>query len=197
MYSGAMSNDPIALFQRWFREAQGAKIPLPEAMALAAATAAGRPSVRFVLLKQCDQSGFVFFTDGRSRKGDELRRNPHAALAFYWHPLGKQVRVEGRIAPVTPEEADAYWRTRPRESRLAASSSHQSAPLVRRADLLARWKRLARLYEGRDIPRPPQWTGFRVIPQRIEFWIHRDHRLHQRELYTRSRNRWKRTLLQP
>ena len=192
-----MRNDPFARFQRWFKQAQDAGIPLAEAMALATSAPGGRPSVRFVLLKQCDQRGFVFFTDGRSRKGGELQRNPRAAVAFYWNALGKQVRVEGRIAPVTAEEADAYWQTRPRESRLAASVSRQSTALARRADLLRRWKELARRYRGKDIPRPPAWTGFRIVPDRIEFWIHGDHRLHQRELFTRAGTGWKRTLLQP
>lgn len=190
-------DDPITRFRRWFDQARRAGIALPEAVALGTADTARRPSVRFVLLKGVDQRGFVFFTNARSRKGQELKRNPRAALAFYWDPLGKQVRVEGRVVEVSGEEADAYWRTRPRASQLAAAVSLQSATLARRSKLLERWKGLTRRYRNRDVPRPPEWTGFRLIPEAIEFWIHREHRLHERELYRRSRRGWKRRLLQP
>ena len=189
--------DPIARFRRWFAEAERANVPLPETLALATADRRGRPSVRFVLLKQADKRGFVFFTDGRSRKGDELAANPEAALAWYWDALGKQVRVEGRVSEVGAAEADAYWATRPRESRLAASSSRQSATLTRRADLLARWRLLGRRYPGNDVPRPAGWTGFRLVPRAIEFWTRGDFRLHHRERFERSRGGWKRRLLQP
>jgi len=191
------TSDPIARFHRWFAEAGRAGIELPEAMALATADTAGRPSVRFVLLKQADAHGFVFFTDGRSRKGAELRARPHAGLVFYWHETGKQVRIEGRIAEVSAAEADAYWETRPRGSRLAASVSHQSAPLARRAELLAAWHRLDRRTAAGPIPRPRAWTGYRVIPRAIEFWKRGEFRLHERERYLRSRDGWRRTLLQP
>jgi pyridoxamine 5'-phosphate oxidase len=166
-------------------------------MALATATRAGAPSVRFVLLKQADRRGFVFFTDARSRKGRELARNARAAFAFYWNPLGRQVRIEGRVAPISAREADAYWETRPRPSRLAASVSHQSAELPSRAWLIARWRRLGRQNRRRPVPRPSTWTGFRVVPDTIEFWTHREHRLHDRELFVRGRRGWRRTLLQP
>jgi pyridoxamine 5'-phosphate oxidase len=193
-----MAADPVARFRRWFAEARRARIPLAETMALATADAAGRPSVRFVLLKQADRHGFVFFTDGRSRKGRELRRRRRAAAAFYWHPIGKQVRVAGRVEEVSAAEADAYWKTRPRASRFAALASTQSAPLASRAALLARWKALGRRYDTADaIPRPREWTGFRIIPEAIEFWTRGDDRLHQRELFVRTRSGWTRTLLQP
>ncbi len=192
-----MAIDPIARFRRWYRDAERARIPLAEAMVLATADARGRPSARFVLLKGVDARGFVFYTDSRSRKGRELGTRPRAALVFYWHAIGKQVRVEGRITEVTAAEADAYWATRPRESRLAALTSVQSATLASRARFLAAWRRLARRYRGQPIPRPRRWTGFRVAPEAIEFWTRGEHRLHHRERFTRRRRRWARTLLQP
>jgi pyridoxamine 5'-phosphate oxidase len=189
-----MPVDPITRFRRWYADAVRAGGPLPDAVALATADRRGRPSVRYVLLKQVDERGFVFFTDGRSRKGGELRANPHAALAFYWDALGRQVRVEGRVHEVTPAEADAYWATRPRASRLAASASRQSAQLARYSDLLARWRRLGADHRGAPIPRPAAWTGYRIVPAAIEFG---PNRLHKRELFTRGRAGWTRRLLQP
>jgi pyridoxamine 5'-phosphate oxidase len=189
--------DPIAKFIRWLEDARRARIPNYEAMALATAARSGKTSVRFVLLKGIDQRGFMFFTDARSRKGRELRGNPHGSLALYWQPKGRQVRVEGRVEEITPAEADAYWPTRPRQSQLAASASHQSARLRARAELLARVARLARKFRGREVPRPPLWTGFRVRPDAIEFWTHREHRLHDREIYLRHGHGWRRDLLQP
>ncbi len=191
------AGDPIAKFVRWLDDARRARIPNYEAMALATAARDGRSSVRFVLLKGIDERGFVFFTDSRSRKGRELRANSRASLAFYWQPKGRQVRVEGRVEQVTPAEADASWKMRPRQSRLAAGVSHQSARLRSRADLLAEFERLARKFRGRDVPRPRYWTGFRVRPDAIEFWTHREHRLHDRELFVRRRAAWSRSLLQP
>ena len=192
-----MPGDPFIQFQHWFTDAQRAGIRLPEAMALATADARGRPSVRFVLLKSADERGFVFFTNAGSRKGAELRGNPRASLAFYWDALLKQVRVDGRVELVAPVEVDAYWTTRPRESQLAARASRQSATLKSHAELLARWERLRSRYRDQDIPRPAGWVGYRVVPDAIEFWTHRDHRLHERELYVRTRRGWKRKLLQP
>ena len=192
-----MPIDPIARFRRWFDQARGTRVPLPEAMALATTGADGRPSVRFVLLKEVDRRGFAFFTDARSRKGRELRESRRAAAVFYWDRLGKQVRVEGPIEEVSALEADAYWETRPRPSRLAALASMQSAPLPSRARLTALWRRLGREYRGKHIPRPRNWTGFRVIPEAIEFWIRGDDRLHHRELFRRTRRGWERKLLQP
>jgi pyridoxamine 5'-phosphate oxidase len=190
-------DDPIAKFIRWLEDARRARIPNYEAMALATAARSGKSSVRFVLLKGVDQRGFMFFTDARSRKGGELRGNPHGSLALYWQQKGRQVRVEGRVEEITPAEADAYWATRPRHSKLAASASHQSARLRSRAELLARFARLARKFRGREVPRPPLWTGFRVRPDAIEFWTHREHRLHDREIYLRHGRGWRRNLLQP
>jgi pyridoxamine 5'-phosphate oxidase len=193
----ARSYDPVGKFIRWLDDARGLQIPNYEAMALATANPDARPSVRFVLLKGIDQRGFVFFTDSRSRKGRELRANPLASLAFYWQANGRQVRVEGRIEEVSPSEADQYWVTRPRQSQLAASASYQSARLRSRASLLARVRRLASKVRDHDVPRPPGWLGFRLSPDAIEFWTHREHRLHEREIYLRHGNNWRRGLLQP
>ncbi|HUI25278.1 MAG TPA: pyridoxamine 5'-phosphate oxidase [Candidatus Kryptonia bacterium] len=189
--------NPLTQFHHWFAEAQRAGAPLPEAMALATADMKGRPSVRFVLLKGADARGFVFYTNGRSRKGRELRRNQSASAVFYWDVIGKQVRIDGTVEHVAAADADAYWATRPRESQLAARASHQSAPLASHAALLALWKQLRRTYRGKEIPRPRGWVGIRIVPATIEFWTRGEHRLHQRELFTRNRRGWKRTLLQP
>ncbi len=194
----AAALDPIARFRRWFADAARTRIALPEAMALATADRRGRPSVRYVLLKGVDERGFVFFTDARSRKGGELRANPHAALVLHWEPLRRQVRVEGRVVEVSAREADGYWESRPRESRVAASVSRQSAPLDSYPELQVRWRRLLRAV-GNDgpLPRPLAWTGFRIVPAAIEFWISGPHRLHRRERFTRARGAWQRALLQP
>jgi pyridoxamine 5'-phosphate oxidase len=189
--------DPIAKFRRWYVAAARARVPLHDAMALATSGRSGAPSVRFVLLKGVDARGFVFYTNGRSQKGLELAGRRRAAFAFYWDALGKQVRVEGRVVPLAAAEVDAYWATRPRGSQLAAVSSDQSAPMRSHAWLLARWRRLRRDLAGRPVPRPPGWTGYRIVPDRIEFWTRGAHRLHRRECWTWRRSRWRRTLLQP
>jgi pyridoxamine 5'-phosphate oxidase len=189
-------HDPIAKFIRWLDDARRDGIPNYEAMALATVVG-GRPSVRLVLLKAVDDRGLVFYTDSRSRKGHELRGNPHAALAFYWQRRGRQVRVEGRVEQVTPAEADSYWASRPRQSQLAARASHQSARLSSRETLLARFAQMAAELRGGAIPRPPFWTGFRVCPDAMEFWTHREHRLHNREVYLLRGGQWRRELLQP
>jgi pyridoxamine 5'-phosphate oxidase len=192
-----MSADPLARFHRWHRAAERAGVPLHDAMALATADRRGVPSVRYVLLKQADARGFVFFTDGRSRKGGELGANPRAAAAFYWDGINRQVRIEGRVVPVSAAEADAYWETRPRASRLAACASLQTATLRRRADIVARWEALRRRYAGGPVPRPATWVGFRIVPRSIEFWSRRAGRLHHREVFERRRGRWRGRLLQP
>jgi len=191
-----VSIDPVLRFHRWLEQARRIGAPLAETMALATATRSGRPSVRFVLLKEV-RPGFVFFTDCRSPKGRDLGENPRAALAFYWNRLGRQVRIEGRVEPVSAAEADAYWETRPRPSRVAAHASQQSADLASRAWLTARWKRLRRRYRGQPVPRPRTWTGFRVVPEVMEFWTRREHRLHVRELFVRTPRGWRRKLVQP
>lgn len=166
-------------------------------MALATADADGRPSVRYVLLKGTDPRGFIFYTNELSRKGEELRIRPAAALAFYWHDLGRQVRVEGAVEMVSDEEADAYWRTRPRGSQIASSVSRQSARITSRSQLMARFRDTERRFDGEPIPRPSHWKGYVLRPKRIEFWTRREPRLHDRELFVHSRRGWSSSRLQP
>jgi pyridoxamine 5'-phosphate oxidase len=192
-----MSADPIARFRRWYARAASSHIIQPDAMTLATADAAGRPSARMVLLKDAGPDGFVFYTNGRSRKGRELAANARAALVFHWDGLGKQVRIEGPVRPVAAAKADAYWASRPRASQLAALASEQSATLRSRAQMMAKYRALSRRYRNAPVPRPAHWTGYRVVPRSIEFWIHREHRLHDRELFTRVGRSWRRTRLQP
>jgi pyridoxamine 5'-phosphate oxidase len=187
----------IARFRRWWRRAESAGEPRADAMALATIDGRGGVSVRMVLVKQVDGDGFVFYTCARSRKGRDLAAAPRAAATFHWPLLCRQVRVEGRVEPVSAAEADAYWSTRPRGSQLSAAVSRQSEPLAARGDLVRRRTALARELRGRPVPRPPEWRGFRIVPDRIEFWTQRDDRLHHRELFSRSKSGWKQTLLQP
>jgi pyridoxamine 5'-phosphate oxidase len=192
-----MTDDPMDLFAEWFREAENAGVEVPETMTLATADSDGAPSARMVLLKGADEEGFAFYSGYVSRKAGELERNPRAALVFYWRPLGKQVRVEGRVERVSEAESAAYFATRPRGSQIAAWASQQSEPLVSREDLDRRYAELERDYEGRDVPLPPHWGGFRLRPESIEFWQHRDNRLHDRIRYTRAREGWRSELLSP
>lgn len=192
-----MAADPIVRFRRWFAEAVRAGIDLAEAAALATADQRGRPSVRYVLLKGVERRSFVFYTNSTSRKGLELAARPYAALAFYWHTTGRQVRVEGRVEGVSERDADAYWAERPRESQIASVASDQGKSLSSRSELLGAYRRLTREYEGHPVPRPPHWTGYRILPERIEFWTRHEPRLHHRELFVRGRSGWTRTLLQP
>ena len=192
-----MTSDPFALFEQWFAEACAAEPNDPDAMALATADSEGRPSVRMVLLKAHGPDGFVFYTNVGSRKGGELAANPDAALAFHWKSLRRQVRIEGSVEPVSAEEADAYYRTRTRDSQISAWASDQSQPLDRRETLEARFAELARQFEGRDVPRPPHWAGFRVSPQRMEFWSDGLHRLHERRRFVLENGAWTEGLLYP
>ena len=192
-----MADDPHALFEEWFAEARLAEPNDPETMTLATADAAGAPSARAVLLKGHDERGFVFYTNGESRKGDELAANPRAALLFHWKSLRRQVRIEGPVARVSPAEADAYFATRGRESQLGAWASDQSRPMASRDSFEARYQALVVEYEGREVPRPPYWHGYRVQPERIEFWIDRAHRLHERRLFVREGENWTEGLLYP
>jgi pyridoxamine 5'-phosphate oxidase len=192
-----MNADPLREFQAWFGAARQAGVEVPEAMTLATATAAGAPSARMVLLKGVEAEGFVFYTGYESRKAEELERNPRAALVFYWRSLGRQVRVEGPVERVSPEESAAYFATRPRGSQLAAWASEQSRPLGSREELERRYAELAREYEGREVARPPRWGGFRLRPESYEFWQHRENRLHDRVRYVRAREGWRRELLSP
>lgn len=193
----ALSPDPLQQFERWFSDAKRAGVEVPEAMTLATADAEGSPSARMVLLKGADEDGFVFYTGYGSRKAGELDQNPRAALVFYWRPLGKQVRVEGTVELVPEAESAAYFATRPRGSQLAAWASHQSRPLESREELERRYAELEREYEGREVPLPPHWGGYRLRPDAIEFWEHRESRLHDRIRYTRAREGWQHELLAP
>jgi len=192
-----MAADPHLLFEDWLAEARAAEPNDPEAMALATADGDGRPSVRMVLLKGHDARGFAFYTNSESRKGGEIAANPRAALVFHWKSLRRQVRIEGRIEPTADAEADAYFATRSRDARLGAWASDQSRPLASRAAFEARYARAVADHEGKDVPRPVYWRGYRLVPDRIEFWTDRPHRLHERRLFTRSEGGWSEGLLYP
>lgn len=188
---------PFELFRQWYDEVRDAGlVKEPSAMTLGTVDKHGQPSVRVVLLKDHDERGFVFYTNLESRKGRDLSENPRAALCFYWDAFLRQVRVRGRSEHVSDDEADAYFHSRPRESQLGAWASHQSRPLADRKELEERFAEVAQRYPG-EIPRPPHWTGVRVVPDEIELWEAREFRLHHRELYVREGDGWRRSLLFP
>lgn len=176
--------DPFGRFEEELERARATSLPEPTAMALATVGADGRPSVRMVLLKGVDPRGFVFYTNLGSRKARELSESGHAALCFHWQPLEVQVRVQGPVEEVGEEEADAYFASRRRGSQLGAWASRQSEPLPQRGELEARLREMEQRFRGEPVPRPPFWSGFRVVPDRIEFWQGRASRLHEREVYT-------------
>ena len=193
-----MASDPHALFDAWFAEAKAGEPNDAEAMTLATVGADGRPSARIVLLKGHDGGGFVFYTNSESRKGGELAANPAAALLFHWKSLRRQVRIEGRVGPASAAEADAYFASRARDSQLGAWASDQSRPLESRASFEARYEAVKAEFEGRDVPRPPHWWGYRLVPDRIEFWSDRPHRLHERRLFLPGPDgTWAESLLYP
>lgn len=186
-----LASDPLEQFRNWYAEASAA-LDVPEAMALATATPDGAPSVRMVLLKGFDELGLVFYSHYTSRKGRELGTNPQAALLFHWRPLGRQVRIEGRVEHVSAEESDAYFATRPRDAQVGALASRQSDPLASRTELYDRLAELERELGGGEVPRPPTWGGFLLAPAAWEFWQHRDSRLHDRFRYERERSgKWR------
>lgn len=189
--------DPVELLVESLVQARHSEPFDPTAAALATADLTGTPSVRFVLVKQVDARGLVFFTNTLSRKGRELASNPTAALAFHWHTLGQQVRVEGTIERVDAEEADRYFGTRPRESQLGAWASEQSEPIADRDALAAKLSAVQQRFGSADVPRPPHWGGYRLVPSRIEFWHDQRGRLHDRILYTRHAQGWVVSRLQP
>ena len=189
--------DPVAQFAAWFADAQDEHVAAPEGCAVATASPDARPSARMVLLKSFDERGFVFATGYTSRKGRELDDNPRAALLFHWHPLGRQVRIEGAVERVSPEESDVIFLDRPRASRISALASQQSEPLESRDELEARVRALEGNLEGREVERPERWGGYRVVPDEVEFWQHRADRLHVRFVYRRDGVVWRIEQLQP
>ena len=182
---GELDPDPLRQFQRWYEEAERA-VEVPEAVALATSTADGRPSARMVLAKGIDERGFKFHTGHGSRKAGELVETGRGALLFYWHPLGRQVRIEGPVERVADDESEDYFRTRPRGGQIAAWASSQSEVLGSRDELEARVAELEREFEGREVPLPPHWGGYRLEPETWEFWQHRESRLHDRFRYRRQ-----------
>ncbi|WP_427161567.1 pyridoxamine 5'-phosphate oxidase [Aliinostoc sp. HNIBRCY26] len=180
--------NPFIQFKKWFEQALAAQLPEPNAMTLATTTPDGKPSARMVLLKDFDERGFVLFTNYNSRKGQELTINPQAALVFWWAELERQVRILGRVERVSAAESDYYFETRPAKSRLGAWASEQSQVIPNREFLEQRMQELQSKYENQEVPRPPHWGGFRVIPSEIEFWQGRSSRLHDRLLYTFTEN---------
>jgi len=189
--------EAIERFRGLFQQAQSAEPGESTAVTVATADRSGRPSARTVLLKSFDEAGFVFYTNHNSRKGRDLHENPQAALLFLWQSLSRQVRIEGRVEGVSDSEADAYWATRPRESQLGAWASHQSEPLASREEYEARLAEYRERFEGAEVPRPEYWSGFRVVPDRIEFWLERRYRQHERELCWFDGEQWQWTMLNP
>jgi pyridoxamine 5'-phosphate oxidase len=191
-----LERDPYATFRTWYARAEAA-LPQPEGMALATVDGSGRPSLRMVLFKGFSGEGLRFFTNTASRKARELAQNPWAALLFHWHPLHRQVRIEGRVEPLAAQEADAYFLTRERESRLSAWASRQSEPVPARESLLIRMAELRERFAGQEVTRPAFWGGYRLLPEQFEFWQGRESRLHDRFRYQRERPGWRIGRLSP
>jgi pyridoxamine 5'-phosphate oxidase len=192
-----MSADPFSLFDIWFAEARASEINDSNAMALATADLNGQPHVRMVLLKGHSPDGFIFYTNQESDKALQIGERPFAALLFHWKSLRRQIRIEGQVLTVDDVAADAYFATRGRDSQLGAWASDQSRPLADRETFEARFAQMQARFEGQPVPRPPHWSGYRVAPQRIEFWQDREHRLHERRLFVRSGDSWDEGMLYP
>lgn len=192
-----MPTDPFQLFDEWLAEARASELNEAEAMTVATAGSDGQPSARMVLLKAHGPEGFVFYTHEASAKGEDLAENPRAALLFHWKSLRRQIRIEGSVERVSDAEADAYFATRIRDAQIGAWASDQSRPLDSRSTFDARYDQEKQRFEGQEIPRPPGWGGYRVVPERIEFWTSREHRLHERRLFTRTGDGWSEGLLYP
>ena len=192
-----MTDDPFALFDAWFAEARASESNDPEAMALATTDAAGNPAVRMVLLKGHGPGGFIFYTNEHSLKGRHLADNPNAALLFHWKSLRRQLRIEGAVERVDDATADAYFASRSRDSQLGAWASDQSRPLDSVETFEARFEEMSMRFEGQPVPRPPRWSGYRVVPRTIEYWSDRAHRLHERRLFVRSGDTWREGMLYP
>ncbi len=189
--------DPFILFDQWYAQARDTEINDSNAMGLATADAQGRPSVRMVLLKGHGPDGFIFYTNFEGRKAGDLLANPHAALLFHWKSLRRQIRIEGSVERVDDATADAYFATRSHDSQLGAWASDQSRPLPSRQLFMDRFDTEQARFDGGPVPRPPHWSGFRLTPERIEFWQDREHRLHERRLFQRDGDAWGEMLLYP
>ncbi len=192
-----MNDNPIQEFDRWYQDAQKLGLRYPNAMALATVDAKGVPSVRIVLMKHFDEEGVVFYTNLTSHKSKDIESHPIASVCFHWEALGRQVRVTGRVTPVSPEEADAYFASRARESQLGAWASKQSETMGSRAEFEKRLRDYTQKFEGGPVPRPEGWSGWRIAPDEIEFWIERPFRLHDRFVYARKGSQWARQILYP
>ena len=193
-----MTSDPFTQFDAWFAEAKASEINDPNAMTVASVGTDGQPSARMVLLKGHSRDGFVFYTNQQSHKANQIAQRPFVALLFHWKTLRRQIRIEGTVLTVDPAVADAYFATRGRDSQIGAWASEQSRPLDSRATFEARFEEVSARYEGVDVPRPPHWSGYCVSPQKIEFWQDREHRLHERRVFTRTGpDRWDEAMLYP